>query len=486
MLYERKHSRRAPTTRNHHRRRKQWKSPYRIDLEHDDHHYFILPIHNKNSWYRSCNKQINREWKRVRTEKLKTLELCQDMPTSMILSSGTSERVHVLALCSISRIPSCAKRCLLEVIATQEYLYYLNIEHIFVALRDQNVFRAKFRYTFTRARAYGDILERSDRRGVPKFVLSTTPDQWIVKQYESSEEDLYNQRQNCYYYYYYNEEEDDDTYQDYYSYVKKRVAYDGPPPPTSDEPYQVVAIHRYPELKEQCVRMINAEWPRSRMARFWGFETSTDTLPITLVLTQLIEGATVVLGHAKVSPVPADDNAAYVESVVVDYRYRGRGIGTHLMNEVEQYCKSVMNINHMYIATDGQEVFYAKLGYIFCKAINIFGTRSTRNTVSKKHWMRKVLSDWEPYVAAVDSGQTEDGTATTVNGTTPTSPQQQQQQHMLGMLEAAVVAKPQEKLCVNQLIWNIRNIVYNQTNVTFRKSKGEEIVCDLLIQMHAI
>uniref|UniRef100_A0A182J4A5 Uncharacterized protein n=1 Tax=Anopheles atroparvus TaxID=41427 RepID=A0A182J4A5_ANOAO len=341
----------------------------------------------------------------------------------------------------------------------------LNIEHIFVSLRDQNVFRAKFRYTFTRTLAYRELLERAEEpaRGVSKFILAGSPREWIERQYESSEEDLYNQRQNCYYYYYYNEEEDDDTYQDYYNHSNKRVAYDGPPPPTSDEPYFVVPIHRYPELKEQCVRLINSEWPRSRMARFWSFETSTDTLPITFVLTQLIDGGIVVLGHAKVSPVPADDTSAYIESVVVDYRYRGRGIGTHLMEEIEKYCKSVMAINHMYIATDGQEVFYAKLGYIFCKAINIFGTRSTRNTVSKKHWMRKVLSVWEPYPMGYGDA-------------VPAGPDEPE----------PVVVQPPAKICVDQLIWNIRNIVYNQTGVTCRGAPREEKVCDLLIKMHAI
>uniref|UniRef100_A0A182QJB7 N-acetyltransferase domain-containing protein n=1 Tax=Anopheles farauti TaxID=69004 RepID=A0A182QJB7_9DIPT len=387
------------------------------------------------------------------------------MPPSLTIASVQNERVQVIGLCSVSKIPSCARRCLLEVIATQDYLYYLNIEHIFVALRDQNVFRAKFRYSFTRTPGYGELLERcTERKGVSKFILSSEPQQWVVKQYESSEEELYAQRQNCYYYYYFNEEEDDDTYQDYYS-CKKRVAYDGPPPPTSNEPYMVLPIHRHPELKEQCVRLINTEWPRSRMARFWSFETSTDTLPITFVLTQVIAEQVTVLGHAKVSPVPADPTSAYVESVVVDYRYRGRGIGTHLMEEIEKYCKVVMDINHMYIATDGQEVFYAKLGYIFCKAINIFGTRSTRNTVSKKHWMRKVLSDWEPYPMGYGDE-------------VPSDP--------VGSVVELEPGPPQEKLCVDQLIWNIRNIVYNQTGVTLRKPKGDEIMYDLVLKMHAI
>ncbi|KXJ68582.1 hypothetical protein RP20_CCG002605 [Aedes albopictus] len=201
------------------------------------------------------------------------------------------------------------------------------------------------------------------------------------------------------------------------------------------------------------------------MARFWSFESSTDTLPITLVLFQLINGENVVLGHAKLSPVPADLDAAYLESVVIDYRYRGRGIGTHLVTEAELYCRKILNINNVYLATDGQEVFYAKLGYIFCKAINLFGTNTTRNTSSKKHWMKKVLSDWD--VDGSDEIQHNHSLAEIAEHS--------------GKLDDTVdsgarVNRP--TLDINQMIKKIRNIVYN--------CKKEDTICDLLLSMHSI
>lgn len=146
------------------------------------------------------------------------------------------------------------------------------------------------------------------------------------------------------------------------------------------------------------------------MARFWNLETSTDTLPTSLILTQIINGNNIVLGHAKLSNVPADDNAAFLESVVVDFRYRGRGIGTFLVKEVERYCITTLNVNNVYLATYGQEVFYAKLGYIFCKAINLFGTSTIRNTTSKKHWMKKMLSDWNIEYSDINKTLTESPT----------------------------------------------------------------------------
>lgn len=298
-----------------------------------------------------------------------------------------------------------------------------------------------------------------------KFIITRHPLDWIAKEQDKLSEDLCVQRQSYYYYYYYNQDEDDDTYYKQRSKPSRSV-FDGPPPPTSNEPYVVTPIHHHPELKEQCVRLINSEWPRSRMARFWSFESSTDTLPITLILVQLINGENVVLGHAKLSPVPADQDAAYLESVVIDYRYRGRGIGTHLVTEAELFCRKTLNINNVYLATDGQEVFYAKLGYVFCKAINLFGMNTTRNTSSKKHWMKKVLSDWDV-----------EGSVDPYPNICVTGNQSQSVEVKNDATEGGTKVAP-PTLDINLMIRKIRNIVYNY--------KKEDTICDLVIAMHSI
>lgn len=201
------------------------------------------------------------------------------------------------------------------------------------------------------------------------------------------------------------------------------------------------------------------------MARFMSFETSTDTLPITLVIAQMIEGENVVLGHAKLSPVLGDIDVAYLESVVVDYRYRGRGIGTHLVTEAERYCSRILNINNVYLSTDGQEVFYAKLGYMFCKAINLFGTNAIRKTPNKKHWMKKVLSDWEVE---------DDGNSNALDINECLNPKKYDQE----MDICNKVVHPM--LNINELIRNIRHVVYNNS------FKREDTICDLLLTMHSI
>ncbi|XP_055586406.1 uncharacterized protein LOC129739054 isoform X2 [Uranotaenia lowii] len=444
--------------------------------------YIMLPIHNKNKYYKQCNTQINRLWQRKRKSQLRLLEAYDTLPSHITLESGKLKNLKVLAYCSISKIPACSKRCFLEIIVRDDYCYYLNIEKIFIATRDPQIMRSKFSCNLYRSSEtfkphyigrnnFHDSFPKKEMR--KKYIITTKPNEWIDK--DCDKDDLYQQRQNNYYYYYYNEDEDDDTYF-YDCRISEKKFYEGPPPPTSNEPFMVVPIHNHPELKEQCVRLINNEWPRSRMARFWSFEFSSDSLPISLVITQLIDGEQTVLGHAKLSPVLADTNAAYLESVVVDERYRGRGIGTYLVTEAEKYCSNTLNIDNVYLATDGQEVFYAKLGYIFCKAINIFGTDLSRKTGSRKHWMKKVLSDW---IVPGSENMYKIGSSN-------------QHQPVNKIPHGKAPVKPPT---IDELLKNIRQVVYINTINVIENNKPKtvespltenESMCDLIFSMHSI
>ncbi|XP_050081652.1 N-alpha-acetyltransferase 80-like [Anopheles aquasalis] len=161
------------------------------------------------------------------------------------------------------------------------------------------------------------------------------------------------------------------------------------PPPTEEQPYKVVPIHKHRELMDQCIALINSEWPRSYTARLWSLESSKETLPTSFVLTADDGKETAVLAHAKLSPIPADPHAVFVESVVVARERRGQGIGRLLMREVENHCFTTLRLDRIYLCTIDQQAFYAKLGYELCKAINIFGSRPTFNQSTKKTWMTK-------------------------------------------------------------------------------------------------
>uniref|UniRef100_A0A182PV95 FHA domain-containing protein n=1 Tax=Anopheles epiroticus TaxID=199890 RepID=A0A182PV95_9DIPT len=163
-----------------------------------------------------------------------------------------------------------------------------------------------------------------------------------------------------------------------------------PPQPVATEPYKVVPIHQHRELMDQCIALINSEWPRSYTARLWSLESSKETLPTSFVLTTKNgKDETTVLAHAKLSPIPADPAAVFVESVVVTRERRGQGIGRLLMQEVEKHCFHKLHLKTIYLSTIDQEAFYAKLGYKLCRAINIFGSRPTLNKSTKKIWMSK-------------------------------------------------------------------------------------------------
>jgi GNAT superfamily N-acetyltransferase len=155
--------------------------------------------------------------------------------------------------------------------------------------------------------------------------------------------------------------------------------------------YQVLPIHKVPNnsvFVDQCIRLINDEWPRTRTARLFSLESSKDKLPTCLVL---IKNEAEVLAHAKLSAVPSDLSSVFLESVVVHSNERGKGYGKLIMKETENYCREVLRIQTIYLSTVGDQVqaFYSKLGYTICQPINQFGRGGLKNSSTKKIYMRK-------------------------------------------------------------------------------------------------
>lgn len=145
-----------------------------------------------------------------------------------------------------------------------------------------------------------------------------------------------------------------------------------------------------PHLIDQTVELINAQWPRSRGARLNTLNSSSDRLPCCLVATK--NKNQLVVGHVKITPVPSEKTACFLESVVVAKSLRGQGIGTQLMQEAESYCKSTIGVKTVYLSTFDKQSFYLKLGYEICEPISIFGTRNFGvNSATKKTYMKKEL-----------------------------------------------------------------------------------------------
>ncbi|XP_055848726.1 N-alpha-acetyltransferase 80 isoform X2 [Episyrphus balteatus] len=176
-------------------------------------------------------------------------------------------------------------------------------------------------------------------------------------------------------------------------YRKPEPYYEGLPPfNVSGSPFNVVPIHRYPELMQECCNLINSEWPRSDTARMRSLVASCDTLPVSLVLTT--DNLCRVIAHCKLSAIPSKKSACFVESVVVDKMYRGRGLGKLIMKCAEDYCRSVLQLKAIYLSTIDQEGFYERIGYEFCAPVSMYGPRhcelpSLEN--AKKKYMKKIL-----------------------------------------------------------------------------------------------
>jgi len=62
------------------------------------------------------------------------------------------------------------------------------------------------------------------------------------------------------------------------------------------------------------------------------------------------------------------EDAFYVKDMGVDKNYRGKGIGTKLLQEIEKVAKNKYGLNKMMIAVicgnDGAEKLYRRMGYV--------------------------------------------------------------------------------------------------------------------------
>ena len=75
--------------------------------------------------------------------------------------------------------------------------------------------------------------------------------------------------------------------------------------------------HVREDALSQSVKILNFEWPRSETIRKRGLDSSSDTLPTHLVLVQNFRGKVSVIGHSRISKIPANTSQVFIESVVV-------------------------------------------------------------------------------------------------------------------------------------------------------------------------
>lgn len=132
-----------------------------------------------------------------------------------------------------------------------------------------------------------------------------------------------------------------------------------------------------PRLLEQCVAILNQEWPRSDTIRLRSLTTSSPNLPTNLILTQTFPDEGVfVIGHARISRIPKNPAAVFIESVVVHPDLRGKGLGKYLMLRCEQYCLETLGFTVAYLTTHDKQMFYSRVGYSFSESVCAYGGSS--------------------------------------------------------------------------------------------------------------
>lgn len=137
------------------------------------------------------------------------------------------------------------------------------------------------------------------------------------------------------------------------------------------EQYRIVPLHRRPDLMDACCMLLNSEWPRSKTARLKSLSDSCDKFPTCLVL---INAEDRVLGHCKISLIPKLNHSCFIQSVIINRKYRYQGLGSRLLKGAEEYAVK-KGISYMYLVTKGQEMFYLKNGYRACDPFQAYGIK---------------------------------------------------------------------------------------------------------------
>ncbi|XP_064096414.1 N-alpha-acetyltransferase 80-like [Macrobrachium nipponense] len=152
-----------------------------------------------------------------------------------------------------------------------------------------------------------------------------------------------------------------------------------------DDETDLLVLHRHPKYADECMEILNAQWPRSKGLRLRSLNSSCDQFPTSLALVRnsVDSKKEEVVGHARVNVLPREENAAWIESVVIRNDLRGKGYGRILMTKTEEFSRAC-GFTMAYLSTHDQQNFYAKLGYDFCPPVCIYGGSVNRNIIPKQ------------------------------------------------------------------------------------------------------
>lgn len=129
-------------------------------------------------------------------------------------------------------------------------------------------------------------------------------------------------------------------------------------------------VHENVHLVEQCIALLNEEWPRESTSRRKTISRSSDRFtPLCLALVEVgqQEENEKVIGFVKLTSEMSlfdrhSKRTIFLESLVVSVSHRGLGLGRLILQEVERLLQ-IASFDRINLTTTDKESFYEKMGY---------------------------------------------------------------------------------------------------------------------------
>ncbi|CAK5061473.1 unnamed protein product [Meloidogyne enterolobii] len=123
-------------------------------------------------------------------------------------------------------------------------------------------------------------------------------------------------------------------------------------------------------LKFECVLGYLGEADYCFNSSVAGGINRVNTPPLSIIL---LEKENKLIGHARLCPLPLNENGCWIESVVIWKNLRGKGFGRTLMEGIEM-CAKEFGFKEIFLSTTDKANFYIKCGYSKCSPILNFGS----------------------------------------------------------------------------------------------------------------
>ena len=152
---------------------------------------------------------------------------------------------------------------------------------------------------------------------------------------------------------------------------------------------------------EQVLAMLQADWPERADGELESLMLSNKSFPVSFVLLSTISQS--VIGHSRLTTLAGNKAGLFVENVVVDSNFRGKGYGKLLMILTKKESLK-RGYSELYLATADQQSFYEHIGYNVC-ATGITPIRFSQNPDVSIILEKKFRYSKSPFVKSDPSGR---------------------------------------------------------------------------------